>query len=113
MILSTYHELNENHEICENSFDWQLDSAKYTIEQIGSMINWIKLQKTKYTTTEKEYEVDMSTFSEKQRLANDIIVNHQNSALPKEQLLLIINGEGGTGKSYLINAVRSYLGGKS
>ena len=33
--------------------------------------------------------------------------------IPKEQLLLIINGEGGTGKSYLINAIRSYLRGKS
>ena len=27
--------------------------------------------------------------------------------------MLIINGEGGTGKSYLINAIRSYLRGKS
>ncbi|CAB3988330.1 ATP-dependent DNA helicase PIF1 [Paramuricea clavata] len=54
----------------------------------------------------------MSTFSEKQQLAYDIIVNHQNSDVSKEQLLLIINGEGGTGRSYLINAVRSYLGEK-
>ena len=113
MILSTYHKLNDNHEKYENSYNWQLDSAKYTTEQIASMINWIKVQKTEYTTTEREYEVDMSTFSEKQQLAYDIIVNHQNSDVPKEQLLLIINGEGGTGKSYLINAVRSYLGEKS
>ena len=52
-------------------------------------------------------------FSEKHQLAYDIIVNHQNTAVPKEQLLLIINGEGGTGKSYLINAIRNYLRGKS
>ena len=113
MILSTYHKLNDKHEICENSYDWQLDSAKYTIEQIASMINWIKVQKTEYIATERQYEVDISMFSEKQQLAYDIIVNHQNTAVPKEQLLLIINGEGGTGKSYLINAIRSYLRGKS
>ena len=113
MILSTYHKLNDKHEKCENSYDWQLDSAKYTIEQIASMINWIKVQKTEYIATERQYEVHISMFSEKQQLAYDIIVNHQNTAVPKEQLLLIINGEGETGKSYLINAIQSYLRGKS
>ena len=29
--------------------------------------------------------------------------------MAKEQLLLIIIGDGGTGKSYLINAIRNYL----
>ena len=84
MILSTYHKLNDKHEKCENSYDWELDSAKYTIEQIASMINWIKVKKTEYIATERQYEVDISMFSEKQQLAYDIIVNHQNTAVPKE-----------------------------
>ena len=83
MILFTYHKLNDKHEKYENSYDWQLDSAKYTIEQIASMINWIKVQKTEYIATERQYEVDISMFSEKQQLAYDIIVNHQNTAVPK------------------------------
>ena len=76
------------------------------------MIKWIKVQKSEYTVTEREYQIDTSTFSEKQQLAYDI-VNHANCGVPEEQLLLIINGERGTGKSYLINAVRSYLKDKS
>ena len=90
MILSTYHKLNDKYEKSENSYDWQLDSAKYTIEQIASMINWIKVQKTELIATERLYEVDKSMFKENQQLAYDIIVNHQNTAVTKEQLLLII-----------------------
>ena len=51
-------------------------------------------------------------FSEKQQLAYDIIVNHQNTAVPEEQLLFIINGEKGTGKSYLIKCYTKLLTGK-
>ena len=54
------------------------------------------MQKTEYIATERQYGVDISMLSEKLQLAYDIIVNHQNTAVPKEQLLLIINGEGRT-----------------
>ena len=33
IILSTYHKLNDKYEKCENSYDWQLDSAKYTMSK--------------------------------------------------------------------------------
>ena len=35
---------------------------------------------------------------------------HSEQASPKDPLLLIVNGVAGTGKSYLINAIRSLLG---
>ena len=105
MILSSYHKLNDNHEKCEISYDWKLDSAKYTIEQIASMINWIKVQKTEHTAAEREYEVDIVCLVKSKNWPMILLLITKNSAVAKEQLLLIINGERGTGKSYLINAV--------
>ncbi|CAB4000727.1 Hypothetical predicted protein, partial [Paramuricea clavata] len=84
MILSTCHKLNDNHEKCENSYNWQLESAKHTTEQIASMINWIKVQKTEYTTIEREYEVESMKYfvtTSKWRSVDDwkLLLTHQPS----------------------------------
>ena len=42
--------------------------------------------------------------------AYNMINAHSEQASPKEPLLLIVNRVAGTGKSYLINAIRSLLG---
>ena len=73
------------------------------------MNKWISNQRSDYTVATRYYQIDTETFSEKQRLAYDLIVNHHGRPIAKEQLLLLIIGEGGTGKSYLINAIRNYL----
>ena len=45
-----------------------------------------------------------------QALAYNIVQSHYNDLSPnKEPLALIIIGEGGTGKSYLINAIHTLL----
>ncbi|XP_068738503.1 ATP-dependent DNA helicase PIF1-like [Montipora capricornis] len=44
-----------------------------------------------------------------QKLAYNIITKHSENTSLKEPLLLIINGVAGTGKSYLIRALTSYL----
>lgn len=51
----------------------------------------------------------VSSFSKMQKLAYDIITEHSKSTSEKKALLLIINGVAGTGKSYLIRALKSYL----
>ena len=109
MILSNYHKLQGTHQHPEKSYNWQFDSAKYTVAQIVSMTKWITNKKADYTVAAKDNQVNTATFSRKQKLAYDIIVKHSSKTMPKEQLLLIIIGEGGTGKSYLINAIRNYL----
>ena len=53
--------------------------------------------------------IDSTTFRRKQRLGFKIVKHRFNSNAPKEQLLLIVVGEGGTGKSYLIKAIRNFL----
>ena len=71
------------------------------------MNKWISNQRSDYTVAARYYQIDAETFSEKQQLAYDLIVNHHGRPIAKEQLLLHIIGEGGTGKSYLINAIRN------
>ena len=50
--------------------------------------------------------VDLDTLSTKQRLAFDLITDHIFGSCDGQQLLMVVLGTAGTGKSYLINAVR-------
>ena len=114
MILSDFHNSNINFDsdiVKQSSFDWHLDSVQYTDQQIGEMPNWIKLKKESYEQLPVQgcQDIDTSCFSDKQSLAYDIVRNHADTQGLKEPLLLIINGVAGTGKSYLINAIRAYL----
>jgi len=51
----------------------------------------------------------MLNLSAKCKSLHDIITNHSKNSSEKEALLLLINGVAGTGKSYLIKALKSYL----
>ncbi len=54
--------------------------------------------------------VDVNSFSEMQKLAYNLVNSHfHDTSSNNEPLCLIINGVAGTGKSYLINALRVCL----
>ena len=118
MIISDLHTPFENFEGLESSQStdyWRQDRASYTDQQIGEMPNWIKTMKEQSTTTvQQAYDiVDISSFSRMQQLAYNIIKTHfENESPEKGSLCLIIIGEAGTGKSYLINAIRHLLQSK-
>ena len=77
------------------------------------MPTWIKTNKENYTIDEQYDVVDINSFSEMQKLAYDIVKTYSDdTSSEKEQLCLIINGVAGTGKSYLINAIRNLLQSK-
>ena len=67
-----------------------------------------------YQALPENYQnVNLATLSEMQALAYNIVQSHYNDLSPnKEPLALIIIGEGGTGKSYLINAIHTLLRAK-
>lgn len=77
------------------------------------MPTWIKTSKDEYTADEQYDVADISSFREMKKLAFDMLKSHfHDISSEKELLCLIINDVAGTGKRYLINAIRSLLQGK-
>ena len=52
---------------------------------------------------------NISTFSDMQAHAYNIIRKHSDTAFPKDPLFVIVNGVAGTGKRYLISAIQNLL----
>ena len=117
MILSDLHEPFSNHNssnISDNDEYWQMCHEKYTAEQIDEMPTWIDNCKKDFDSNNNHNNlphIDTDTFSSMQYKAYNIIQNHsENRNGSAAQLLLIVVGVGGTGKSFLINCIRSLLG---
>ena len=49
------------------------------------MTKWITIKKAVYNVAAKDNQVNTATFSRKQKLAYDIIVNHNSKTMPNEQ----------------------------
>ena len=105
MVLSNLNKPFETKEISDNNIDWHLDIQHYSEQQIGEMATWIKTKKEQYSNnSNEEYNfIGIDSFSDMQRLAYNIVIKHF------EPLCLIVIGVAGTGKSYLINALRNHL----
>ena len=85
-------------------------NSTYSEQDRGGMPNWIKMKKgNSSSVTRNSQKIDTNSFSEKQKLAYDIIINHSNLPAESRSPLLVMIGEAGTGKSYLINAISYYL----
>ena len=112
MILSEFYKSSQklNNELPNSNYDWTIHSMKYTAQQIGEMPSWIVTLKENFHLSLTPTDViNVESFSEMQKPAYDIITKHSKNSSEKEALLLIINGVAGTGKSYLIKALKSYL----
>ena len=114
MILSDlYTPFTSSQHTSDPGHDWHLDRANYSDQQINEMPTWIKTNKEVFTLDETCDVVAVSSFSEKQEIAYGIVKSHFHDASNrKEALCLIINVVEGTGKSYLINAIRNLLKSK-
>ena len=75
----------------ESTYDWHLDRANYSEQQIHGMPTWIKTNKEEYTIDEEYDFVDINSFSEMQKLAYDIVTSHcDDTSSAKVPLCLII-----------------------
>ena len=74
------------------------------------MASWLNNQKTLNSPQWKMSSkiIDISSFSENQILAYNIILNHFNS-VDENPMHLLIKGIAGSGKSYVIDAIRNLL----
>ena len=73
------------------------------------MPSWIKSKQDTFLVALPQQNISISTFSDMQAHAYNIIRKHSEKASPKDPLFRIVNGVAGTGKSYLINAIRNLL----
>ena len=87
--------------------DWHSYSYPYTPQQLLEMASWINSTKQYYETQVENCNVDINTFSSMQSLAYNIVKDHFENPNPQSPLHLIINGFAGTGKSFLISALRN------
>ena len=85
---------------------------KYTIQEIGDMPHWINMQKSSNTLKNgpTANPVDTKKFNDAQMVAYQIVQdNFTCTSESREQLLLIITGLGGSGKSFVIQALSNIL----
>lgn len=89
---------------------WSLHRTLYTLQEIGDMPLWINEQKKNYSSqiTTETKPVDINSLNHAQHTTYDIVSNHL-SVENYQQLLMIITGLAGSGKSYLIDTVKSLL----
>lgn len=101
----------ETEQSLHSEYTWQNDNVKYTESEIREMPSWLKTAKTILDPGQVivHENIDVNTFSDMQGCAYNIIKNHLENRSPTYPLLLIIIGVAGTGKRYLINAIRNLL----
>ena len=83
----------------------------FSSTEIQSMPFWIEQQKSiaELENTNQVADVNPLLLNEEQKLAYDIITSHEKFQHTKP-LLMIITGQAGSGKSYLIDCLRNFLG---
>ena len=100
-------------ETSELTHNWQRDRAKYSDQQISEMPLWIKTSKkvTQFKNTMKLWMKAVLVRCKNWLMTLSLIFSTDLLRL-KESLCLIVFRVAGTGKSYLINAIRNLLQGK-
>ena len=79
MMLSNFHnsDLHLHSGIPDPNLNlWQADSLKYTEQQIGEMPKWIEMRKEQFKSVDPVHNIQTSSFSDEQKLAYDMIINH-------------------------------------
>ena len=89
---------------------WTIVHDDYSEEQVLSMPTWVDNAKLLAPDTCNMFTCNILSLNENQRLAYDIVKNHVENRT--KQLLMIVTGMAGSGKSFVINNLRGLLGEK-
>lgn len=84
--------------------------SSYTQPQINELAFWLEQTKKETTATTTIPICSPDLLNEKQEVVYNLIQNHFTSNEQVDQINLIVTGQGGSGKSFLISALRTLLG---
>ncbi|RMZ97693.1 ATP-dependent DNA helicase PIF1, partial [Brachionus plicatilis] len=101
-------EIIDSFPVVDLSYDWIQRRASYSKEELLLMIDWVDKQSSIHLETEdnKCPYVEKDQLNEMQRFAYEIIYLHLTES---KQLLMILIGTAGTGKSFTIFAISGLL----
>ena len=85
------------------NYDWQQDNHNYADHILGELPSWIKSNKETFSVELPQQNSDM------QAIAYKTVRSHFEKTSTKDPLLAVVVGVAGTGKSYLISAIRNLL----
>ena len=125
MVLSQLNPKFDDPQDNTDDVNWNTAISTVTPEQIHESANWVSTvrKETMIQNFQQTIQINTSTLNEEQKLAYNIVTKHHQrtchaiqchavqseTAANHEQLLMIICGTAGTGKSYLINAIAAQL----
>jgi DNA replication protein DnaC len=98
-----------------SNFDWKTTRDKYNESELERGIGWLSKEKEKhkqnnhsaiYTDYDNEVVLPSSLNGEQKQVYKMVEYHHKEN----QQLLMILIGTAGTGKSYTIKAITHYLG---
>jgi PIF1 helicase. len=94
---------------------WLMQSSQYSDRELTNMIGWVNSQKGTFVVEgsqapTNEFE-NVNSLNLQQKKAFDLVISHSQSDQSKQLLLLVI-GKAGCGKSFLIDRVKYALGTK-
>ena len=115
--------LNQNYQQVgyesDSTVDWCEDARSVAPDFLRECGGWIHSKRKdseqstcnniSVRTANCEEQINLSTLNDKQRLAFDLVLDHANSDNQLEPLRMIVCGTAGTGKTYLINALKQVL----
>ena len=100
-----------------DSFDYNINQeywmnrvCQWTSEEVDRLTGWIDSQKSQSDIIMEECpDVQLEQLNPMQRLAFEIVKSHDSN---KKQLSMIVLGDAGSGKTFTIHAISTYLEGK-
>jgi hypothetical protein len=93
-------------------YDWSQNANNYTKEELDQFPQWIQNEKIKANDHETEDAIQSVNFSQLNKMQKFCYALVNKFIKSNKQLLLIINGTAGTGKSFTISAISNLIGKK-
>ena len=109
--LCSNNQATEENNVEINAEYWSQCHQKYSEEAIGNMTTWlsdVKRTEASDNGVSIDINIDPALLNTSQRKVYDIVESHFSDP-PQKQLLMVITGLAGSGKSFVIDALRALL----